>query len=60
LPITRYTEMATCKGCGELFDRSTKNKRKNVYCSLPCQYETRSADYKARGIAPPAPKRAVG
>ena len=42
------TEMATCP-CGTPFERTATTKRKQVYCSLECQYEQRSADYRAGG-----------
>lgn len=48
----RHSETAACRGCGGPFQRSKVGGRLQVYCSLGCQYEHRSADYKARGIQP--------
>jgi hypothetical protein len=42
------TERATCPRCGTSFERTTTTKRLQVYCSLECQYEARSADYQGR------------
>jgi hypothetical protein len=40
-------ETATCP-CGASFKRTTTSKRLQVYCSLECQYEARSAEYRNR------------
>jgi hypothetical protein len=32
-----------------MFERSTTTKRLKRYCSLECQYEARSAEYRGRG-----------
>jgi endogenous inhibitor of DNA gyrase (YacG/DUF329 family) len=42
------TEVATCPHCGTPFERTVTSKRLKVYCSLDCQYEQRSADYRKR------------
>jgi hypothetical protein len=42
------TESATCPRCGTAFERTTTSKRLQVYCSLECQYEARSAAYRER------------
>lgn len=44
----RHTEWATCKGCGERFDRSAVGERKKVYCTTDCQAESRSIEYRER------------
>ena len=43
---SRRTEQARCKGCGMPFMRS--RSREQVYCSLSCQYESRSKEYRQR------------
>lgn len=52
---TRYrtsaSERVRCKGCGLGFQRN-RGQRSKIYCSLECQYSTRSADYRERGIKP--------
>ena len=55
----RRTETATCPRCGASFERSATTKRLKVYCSLECQYETRSADYQGRADIKTNLKRAV-
>lgn len=42
------TETATCRRCGTSFERTVTTKRLKVYCSLECQYEARSAEYRER------------
>jgi endogenous inhibitor of DNA gyrase (YacG/DUF329 family) len=42
------TEIATCRRCGTPVERTVTSKRLRVYCSLACQYEQRSIDYRAR------------
>jgi endogenous inhibitor of DNA gyrase (YacG/DUF329 family) len=42
------TEIATCPRCGTTFERTVTSKRLEVFCSLACQYEQRSADYRKR------------
>jgi hypothetical protein len=42
------TEVATCPHYGTPFERTVTSKRLKVYCSLDCQYEQRSADYRKR------------
>ncbi len=42
------TESVVCPRCGRSFERATTTKRKQVYCSRRCQYQQRSADYRAR------------
>jgi hypothetical protein len=42
----RRVEMASCKGCGEVFWRAATTRRAQVYCSVECQYEARSAEYR--------------
>jgi endogenous inhibitor of DNA gyrase (YacG/DUF329 family) len=44
----KRTETATCPRCGATFERSVTSKRLKVFCSLACQYEQRSADYRKR------------
>jgi FPG/IleRS zinc finger protein len=44
----RHTEEATCKRCGRSFERVVIGQRKKVYCSLECQYEARSVEYRQR------------
>jgi endogenous inhibitor of DNA gyrase (YacG/DUF329 family) len=42
------TESATCPRCGTALERAATTKRKRLYCSLECQYEQRSTEYRAR------------
>jgi hypothetical protein len=42
------TEVTICQRCGTSFERTVTSKRVKVYCSLACQYEERSADYRKR------------
>jgi endogenous inhibitor of DNA gyrase (YacG/DUF329 family) len=42
------TETATCPRCGASFEREATTKRLKRFCSLACQYEQRSADYRTR------------
>ena len=42
------TEVATCPRCGTTFERTVTSKRLKRFCSLACQYEQRSADYRKR------------
>jgi endogenous inhibitor of DNA gyrase (YacG/DUF329 family) len=42
------TEVTICPRCGTSFERTVTSKRLRVYCSLACQYEQRSADYRKR------------
>jgi hypothetical protein len=44
----RHTEQATCKGCGERFTRVNTSRRVQLYCTIACQYETRSEEYAKR------------
>ena len=44
----RRSETATCPRCGSSFERTATTKRLQVYCSLDCQYEQRSTDYRER------------
>ncbi len=44
----RHIESAICPRCGTTFERTTTTKRLEVYCSLECQYEARSAEYRGR------------
>jgi len=44
----RHRESASCKGCGASFERSATSQRKQSYCSLDCQYESRSREYTKR------------
>jgi hypothetical protein len=42
------SESATCPRCGSAFERSATTKRLKRFCSLECQYEARSAEYRGR------------
>jgi hypothetical protein len=44
----RRTEQATCKRCGGTFERTATSERKQLYCSLDCQYRARSGEYRER------------
>jgi hypothetical protein len=41
-------ESAICPRCEDPFERSATSKRLQVYCSLECHYEARSAEYQHR------------
>ena len=42
------TEIAACPRCGASFEREATTKRLKRFCSVACQYQQRSADYRER------------
>jgi hypothetical protein len=58
----RHVEWATCKGCGEPFERSAVDGKSREFHSLACQCRSRSVSYRGRAdvLANIAPARKGG